>query len=101
MRLRGERGYMSVLVDLEEARALVRGPDHGGLTSVELKHRLQIGDRIARALMAQRVLKTLTVVNPVNRCPTEISQNSVSRAVPDVRRVVSNSPNHSPGETMR
>jgi hypothetical protein len=63
---------MSVLVDIEEVRALVRGPDHGGFTSVALKDRLQTTDRVARALMARGHLKTVTVVNPVNRCPTVI-----------------------------
>jgi len=71
-RLAGERGYMSVLVDVEEVRTLVRGPDHGGFTSVALKDRLQTNDRVARALMTQRHLKTITVINPVNRCPTVI-----------------------------
>src|SRR5258708_16590894 len=63
---------MSVLVDVEEVRTLVRGPDHGGFTSVALKDRLQTNDRVARALMTQRHLKTITVINPVNRCPTVI-----------------------------
>jgi hypothetical protein len=53
-RLRGELGYMSVLVDIEEVRALVRGPDHGG------------------KLIAGGQLKTETVINPVNRCPTVV-----------------------------
>jgi hypothetical protein len=71
-RLAGERGYMSVLVDVEKVHALVRGRDHGGFTSVALKDRLQTTDRIARALMAQRHLKTVTVFNPVNCYPTVI-----------------------------
>jgi EcsC protein family len=40
-RLAGERGYMSVFVDVEEVRALVRGPDHGGFTAFALKDRMQ------------------------------------------------------------
>jgi hypothetical protein len=71
-RLTSERGYLSVMVDIEEVRAQVRGPDHGGFTSVTLKNRLQTTDRVARALMARGHLKTVTVVNPVNRCPTVI-----------------------------
>jgi hypothetical protein len=71
-RLTSERGHMSVLVDVEEIRALVRGPDHGGFTSVALKDRLQTTDRVARALMAHGHLKTVNVINPVNRCPTVI-----------------------------
>ena len=33
---------------------------------------MQTTDRVARALMVQGHLKTVTVVNPVNRCPTVI-----------------------------
>jgi hypothetical protein len=71
-RLAGERGYMSVLVDVEEIRALVRGPDHGGFTAFALKDRMQTTHRVVRKLIAQGHLKTITVVNPVNRCPTVV-----------------------------
>ncbi len=71
-RLTSERGYMSVLVDVDEIRALVRGPDHGGFTAGALKERMQVNDRTVRQLMAAGHLKTVTVVNPVNRCPTVI-----------------------------
>ena len=47
---------------------------HGRVHLGRAQHRLQIGDRVARALMGQRLLKTVTVVNPVNRCPTVIVQ---------------------------
>jgi hypothetical protein len=46
-RLVTERGYMSLLVDVEEIRALVRGPDHGGFTAIALKDRMQTTDRVA------------------------------------------------------
>ncbi|WP_024513056.1 hypothetical protein [Bradyrhizobium sp. ARR65] len=49
-----------------------RGPEHGGLTGHALKDRLQTNDRVAHRLMALGHLKTFTVVNPVNRCPTVI-----------------------------
>jgi hypothetical protein len=71
-RLVGELGYMSVLVDVEEIRALVRGPDHGGFTAVALKDRMRMHDGTIRKLMAAGHLKTATVVNPINRCPTVI-----------------------------
>jgi hypothetical protein len=71
-RLRGELGYMSVLVDIEEVRALVRGPDHGGFTGKALQDRLQTADRVIRKLIAGGQLKTETVINPVNRCPTVV-----------------------------
>jgi hypothetical protein len=47
-RLRGERGYMAVLVDVTEVRALVRGPDHGGLTGMEIKDKLSTTAKVAR-----------------------------------------------------
>jgi hypothetical protein len=70
--LAGERGYMSVLVDVEEVRALVRGPDHGGFTAVALADHMNINYRTIRKLMADRHLKTVTVINPINRCPTVV-----------------------------
>jgi acetylornithine/succinyldiaminopimelate/putrescine aminotransferase len=69
-RLRGQRGYMSVLIDIEEVRALVRGPDHGGLTGMEIKDKLSTTAKVAAALIKHGHLATITVVNPVNRCPT-------------------------------
>lgn len=71
-RLRSERGYLSVLVDVEEVRALVRGPDHGGLTGMEIKDRLSTTAKVAAALIKHGCLATVTVINPVNRCPTVV-----------------------------
>jgi hypothetical protein len=71
-RLAGERGYMSVLVDVEEVRGLVRGPDHGGFTREALKDKLSTTTKVAAALIKHGHLKTITVANPVNRCPTVI-----------------------------
>lgn len=58
---------MSVLVDIEEVRALVRGPSHGDLTIVAFKQRMQVNGRAVRQLIAAGHLKTITVANPVNR----------------------------------
>lgn len=66
------RGYMSLLVDVEEVRALVRGADHGGFTGEALQDRLQTTDRVIRKLITGGHLKTETVINPINRCPTVI-----------------------------
>jgi hypothetical protein len=71
-RLAGERGYMSLLLDLEEVRALVRGPDHGGLTGHAISDRLRVADRVAAALIKYKLLRSITVVNPINRCPTVV-----------------------------
>lgn len=71
-RLTSERGYMSVLVDVEEVRALVRGPDHGGLTGMEIKDRLSTTAKVAAALIRHGYLPTVTAINPVNRCPVTV-----------------------------
>lgn len=71
-RLTSERGYMSVLVDVEEVRALVRGADLDGLASQALAERLRVADKVARKLIAGGHLPTVTAVNPVNRCPVAI-----------------------------
>jgi hypothetical protein len=63
---------MSVLVDVEEIRARVHGPDHGGFTAFAFKDRMQTTDRVVRKLIAEGHLKTVTVINPVNRCPTVV-----------------------------
>jgi hypothetical protein len=71
-RLATERRYMAVLVDVDEVRALVRGPDHGGLTGLQIKDKLSTTTKVAAALIKHGHLKTITVVNPVNRCPTVV-----------------------------
>ena len=63
-KLAGERGCMSLLVDVEEIRALVRGADHGGFTGKALQGRQQTTDRVIRNLIAGGHVKTETVVNP-------------------------------------
>ncbi|EHR03026.1 TniQ family protein [Bradyrhizobium sp. WSM471] len=71
-RLASERGYMALLVDVEEVRALVRGADLGGLTSQALADRLRVADKVTRKLIAGGHLRTATAINPVNRCPVAI-----------------------------
>lgn len=70
--LTSEHGYMSVLVDVEEVRALVRGADLGGLASQALAGRLRVADRVTRKLIAGGHLRTVIAINPVNRCPVTI-----------------------------
>ncbi len=65
----GERGYLSVLVDVDEIRAKVRGADHGGLTPRQAATRLGCADRVIEPLIEAGALKTRTVINPINRCP--------------------------------
>jgi hypothetical protein len=67
-----ERGYMAVLVDVEEVRALVRGADLDGVTGQALADRLHVADKVAHNLIAGGHLPTVTEINPVNRCPSVI-----------------------------
>jgi hypothetical protein len=71
-RLAGMRGYMALLVDMDEVRALVRGADPGGFTGRMLAERLGVADRVSGKLIAGGHLTTVTVINPVNRCPMDV-----------------------------
>ncbi len=53
-------------------RTLVRGTDHGGLTGQAITDRLRVADRVSAALIKYRHLRSITVVNPINRCPTVV-----------------------------
>ena len=66
-RLTTERGFMSLLLDRDEIRTLVRGPDHGGLTGIQIQERLSTTSRVVAALIKHRHLNTATVINPNNR----------------------------------
>ena len=68
----GLQGYMSVLVNVREIRGKVRGADKGGLTGLELKDKLSTTAKVAAALIKHGHLATITVINPVNRCPTVV-----------------------------
>lgn len=71
-RIANKQGYMALLVDIDEVRALVRGPDHGGLTGLQIKDKLSTTAKVVAAVIKHGHLKSMTVVNPVNRCPTVI-----------------------------
>ncbi len=51
---------------------LVRGPDHGELTGLQIKDKLSTTAKVASALIKHGHLKSITVVNPINRCPTVV-----------------------------
>jgi TniQ len=68
----GVDGYLSVLVDLEEIRSLTRGKDHGGLTPYQVACTLGATDRVARMLIKHGHLKTVSTINPINRCPQRV-----------------------------
>lgn len=59
---------MSLLLDIEEVRALVHGADYDGFTAYDLQNRLQMHGGPVRRLIAAGHLKSITVVTPVSRC---------------------------------
>lgn len=68
-RIDGEHGYMSVLVDVNEVRGLVRG-DHGDrlpLANVQAALRTTFG--VVDALIRTGLLPSERVISPLNRCP--------------------------------
>jgi hypothetical protein len=66
------RGYMSVLVDVDEIRAAVRLPDHGGLSLRQAATRLSTTDGVVQRLIDGGYLRVRTATNPVNRCPEKV-----------------------------
>jgi hypothetical protein len=65
----GRHGYLSVLVDLDEIRAKVRGADHGGLTQKEVARVIRTHPKVAGRIIAAGDLKSFVAINPTNQCP--------------------------------
>jgi hypothetical protein len=63
---------MSILIDVDEVRAKVRGADHGGLNLRDTARRLATGDTVVRALIDHGHLTTFETVHPINRCPVVV-----------------------------
>jgi hypothetical protein len=68
-RLVSERGYLSVLVDVEEIRSHVRGSEPAGVTRRPASKILRTNDTVVDALIKAGKLKTFIGRDPVNRCP--------------------------------
>ena len=66
-RLRGVRGYKSVLVKIDEVKAAVRGPEHGGITLRQVCKVLRTHDLVLAALIAGGHLKSFVARNPATR----------------------------------
>jgi len=75
-RLNSTRGYMSLLVDVEEIRSLVRGEDHGGVTLRQAEKKLGVSTAVLTALIAHGYIPAQEVLNPVNRCPQRVIQQA-------------------------
>ncbi|KLK93144.1 hypothetical protein AA309_11130 [Microvirga vignae] len=70
-----QQGYLALLVDVEEVRALVRlNIKAQGMTLREIERRIGTNTKVVEALIraGDGPLPTLTVVNPVNRCPQTV-----------------------------
>jgi hypothetical protein len=68
----GARGFLSVLVDIDEVKSLVRGQEHGGLSLRDVERKMQWSTRVLSALIEQGLLPSTVAINPVNRCPQRI-----------------------------
>ena len=66
------RGYLSVLVDPDEVKALVRREDHGGLPLRAVERRMSWSTKVVTALIDKGILPCTVAVNPVNRCPQRV-----------------------------
>lgn len=67
--LLGTEGYLSLLVDVNEVRMHVRGPETGGVSLRQVAAMLETNDLVVRALINNGALATFMAINPVNRCP--------------------------------
>lgn len=68
-RLRDVRGYLSVLVDIDQIKSFLHGQDLEGLTAHEVQQRWRTSHRVIQALIENGHLTQKTVISPVNRCP--------------------------------
>lgn len=71
-KLDGQRGYLSVAVDVAEVRQNVRLEDHGGLSLREVERRLRTTTKAVEALTDRQVLSSRIARNPTNRSPQTI-----------------------------
>lgn len=63
----GVKGLGALVVDVEEARPLVQGEDHGGLTLREVEKELHTSTRVVRALVEAGLLPVTMMRNPIRR----------------------------------
>ncbi|MBA8878296.1 TniQ family protein [Phyllobacterium myrsinacearum] len=71
-KLSGERGFMSVLVDVDEVKPLVRLKDHGGLSLRKTEKVLGVTTGVLNSLIGNGVLAARSAINPTNRCPQTV-----------------------------
>ena len=70
--LAGQRGYMSVLVRLDEVKALVRKRSDDGLTARRLASYLRTSSHVVKSLVSSGHFTMVEIVNPVSRCAVRV-----------------------------
>lgn len=72
-----ETGFLSILVDPEEVKSLVRGKDHAGYSLRQVEKKLKTSTKVVKALVQRGCLEAETAINPVNRCPQTIVKREI------------------------
>lgn len=73
-------GFLSILVDVDEVRRHVTGPDHGGIPLRSVERMLGTSTPVVTGLIASSLLAPTTVVNPVmKRQQTVIRPEELAR----------------------
>ena len=67
-----ERGYLSLLVNVEEVKPHVRLEGHGGLSLRQVEREMHLSSAVVKGLLVHGHLPSQTAVNPINRCPQTI-----------------------------
>jgi len=75
-RLASTPGYAALLVDADEIKRHVRGPALDGLTAEMMHLEMHTTARVVNALVAAGHLPTKRVINPLNRCPVDITSRA-------------------------
>jgi len=65
-------GYLSILVDADEVRAKVAGPDREGVVPSTIPSDFGIKTRAVREFMDVGILPVKIGINPVNKCPQRL-----------------------------
>ena len=71
-RLEDVPGYLSVIVDADEIKRNVRGPELDGLTAEMIQKEMRTSHRVVKALLENGLLTWRTVIHPIIRCPVGI-----------------------------
>ncbi|SDO22392.1 TniQ protein [Methylobacterium phyllostachyos] len=66
------RGYLGILVDLDEIETHVHGKPLDGLTARAIEKRLRTTTAIVVKLLDKGYIPSRSVTNPINRCPVRV-----------------------------